>query len=165
MEFLCETGCSLLDLEETRFIKAYEKVKSINPVLANWLWDKRGINYERFWEIALAGLKKNVKWSNVEGMDHSDGTEVKTLRYSWDKTNESWCGQVGNTDTKTGNMKIVIYNPNDNEFFCVFLTNKQKESFSNCGGKGQLKFTFPRYRKPTGWWVNYVVPFEKFIKL
>ena len=166
MNFLCEQGTELINMEEIRFYKAYEEIKSLNEDLAIWLWNKRAISYERFWEIGLAGLKQGVKWSNIKGMDHSDGTEVKTLRYSWDTSNGGcWTGTVGNTNTKTGNMKIVIYNPLRQEFCFVFLTNKEKNAYSNASGRGSLKFTFPKYKEPNGWWVKYVVPFEQFVKL
>lgn len=165
MKFLCDAGINTIELEEHIFLKSYNLIKSENEELANWLWNKRSISYSRLWEIALAGLKKGVKWTDIEGMDHSDGTEVKTARLNLANDGTYSC-TIKNLQKKTGNIKIILYDTIRNQFLFLFLSNKHKNENIIESERGTLRISLPRTgRKPRGWWIDHVVPFEKFIKL
>lgn len=109
MQFLCEEGKRVIDLEENRFLKSDQVVRELNPELADWLWNNRSISYERYWEIAIAALRKTV-WSDIKGQDMIDGTEVKTCRFRQSKDG-ALRATVGNLKNKTGAVVVVIFHP------------------------------------------------------
>ena len=170
-QFSCitEDSSCAIDDAEIKLNKTYQLIKRKNLKLADYLWNKRSINYETMWEIALAGLKRNVVWTDVAGKDHSDGTEVKTGTFAYvvNGNSYSYCVTIGNINTKTGNLKIVLYNPRAGCHYFVFIP-KEDVSYvlSTETNRGVMRFSLPQPGKnPTGRWVNYVTDFDNFIKL
>ncbi len=161
LKFLNDSGKVTISLEETRFKLADKFVRSKNPKLADWLWNTRSISYQRYWEIALAALRKNVHWTDIKGMDLSDGSEVKTITLII--KNSSRTCTVGGLKNKTGNLHIVVYDPCNNDFHFVLLTHKVMKEHILDNGKA-LRFSFPRKGKVMkGWQKDYMVSFDQWI--
>lgn len=164
MKFLCEEGKRVIDLEENRFLKSDQVIRELNPELADWLWNNRSISYERYWEIAIAALRKTV-WSDIKGQDMIDGTEVKTCRFRESKDG-ALRATVGNLKNKTGAIVVVIFHPFFQEFDFLYIPADKLKQHTNSGGNG-ISFTFPRLSsdsEPTGWWTQYRMPLKKLIK-
>jgi hypothetical protein len=160
LKFLCETGKSVINLEETRFLAADAEVRKLNPDLADWLWSKRSISYERYWEIAISSLRKTI-WTDTQGMDMLDGTEVKTARFAENKDG-AFRATVGNVKNKTGAVVIVLFYPDFKEFDFLYIPANKVHKHTNNKGNS-LAFTFPRNGEPSGWWVQYRTSLKQLI--
>lgn len=131
--------------------------------MATWLWGKRSISYERYWEIALAGFRKGVYWRDIKGMDLSDGTEVKTVTITIEKDGSQTC-TIGNMKNKKGDLVVIVYHAKIDDFYFYLIPPKAVQDNVIHGGRGSLRMSFPRYAEPTGWQTNYRVSFERMIK-
>lgn len=149
MKFLNEKSTSGLDFEDRKFAEAFEAVQQLDNELACFLWNRRGISYSRFWEIALAGLKKGVQWTDVTGMDHSDGVEVKTATTV--KNGGTFAqATIGKMTNKTGALKMVIYHHVYKEFMYYYVPKERVHE--NVNKSTKMSMTFPQAGKNTNSW-------------
>lgn len=152
--YCTETTLSKLVAEKRRLSNWISLVKEIDPELSKELLNHSIIGFEKLVELTLACLMKE-KWTDIAGADLGNGDEVKTATIGT-AANNSRKLQIKNLNTKTGDLRVVVYNSVDQEFTFYHLPySVWSKNYNPNITRGYFVMSFPRYQRPKSWWAKY----------
>ena len=142
-------------MELHRYENFRSLVEEVDPSVAKDMQNYRILGFNKLSEWAIASLC-DTTWTDDTGMDFSNGMDLKMANIQEHKTNGSNCIDIGNLTAKTGDIIVISYDTEYQEFrFFLLPYAEWKTNYNPNRKRGCINMHFPRTKESTVWWAKH----------